>query len=88
MVQKESLYLNYTDHQVYSLDTVLSMQMVLNYIRQELYLFKGSWIEFATDINDIVMYAYIDRKKKTYQLQLYLRAIGYETVIKIFLEDI
>jgi len=39
--------------------------------------FKGSWIEFATDINS-VMYAYIDRKKKLPVTTL-LRAIGYET---------
>jgi DNA-directed RNA polymerase subunit beta len=39
--------------------------------------FKGSWIEFATDINN-VMYAYIDRKKKL-PLTTLLRAIGYET---------
>ncbi|KFD39435.1 DNA-directed RNA polymerase subunit beta [Schleiferia thermophila str. Yellowstone] len=38
--------------------------------------FKGSWIEFATDIND-VMYAYIDRKKKLPVTTL-LRAIGFE----------
>ena len=38
--------------------------------------FKGSWIEFATDTND-VMYAYIDRKKKLPVTTL-LRAIGYE----------
>ncbi|WP_185882811.1 DNA-directed RNA polymerase subunit beta [Blattabacterium cuenoti] len=38
--------------------------------------FKGSWIEFATDINNI-MYAYIDRKKKLPMTTL-LRAIGYE----------
>ena len=38
--------------------------------------FKGSWIEFATDINT-VMYAYIDRKKKLPVTTL-LRAIGYE----------
>ncbi len=38
--------------------------------------FKGSWIEFATDINNIV-YAYIDRKKKL-PLTTLLRAIGYE----------
>ena len=37
--------------------------------------FKGSWIEFATDINN-VMYAYIDRKKKLPVTTL-LRAIGY-----------
>ena len=39
--------------------------------------FKGSWIEFATDINNI-MYAYIDRKKKLPVTTLF-RAIGYET---------
>jgi DNA-directed RNA polymerase subunit beta len=39
--------------------------------------FKGSWIEFATDINN-VMYAYIDRKKK-FPVTTLLRAIGYET---------
>ncbi|MCI6671769.1 MAG: DNA-directed RNA polymerase subunit beta [Prevotella sp.] len=39
--------------------------------------FKGSWIEFATDINN-VMYAYIDRKKKL-PVTTMLRAIGYET---------
>ncbi len=47
--------------------------------------FKGSWIEFATDINN-VMYAYIDRKKKLPVTTL-LRAIGYETdkdILKIF----
>jgi len=37
--------------------------------------FKGSWIEFATDINN-VMYAYIDRKKK-FPVTTLLRAIGY-----------
>ena len=47
--------------------------------------FKGSWIEFATDINN-VMYAYIDRKKKLPVTTL-LRAIGYEgdkDVLEIF----
>ncbi|EJX01972.1 DNA-directed RNA polymerase, beta subunit [gut metagenome] len=47
--------------------------------------FKGSWIEFATDINS-VMYAYIDRKKKLPVTTL-LRAIGYETdkdILQIF----
>lgn len=47
--------------------------------------FKGSWIEFATDINN-VMYAYIDRKKKLPVTTL-LRAIGFETdkdIIDIF----
>jgi len=37
--------------------------------------FRGSWIEFATDINNI-MYAYIDRKKK-FPITTLLRAIGY-----------
>ncbi len=47
--------------------------------------FKGSWIEFATDINN-VMYAYIDRKKKLPVTTL-LRAIGFEKdkdILKIF----
>ena len=47
--------------------------------------FKGSWIEFATDINN-VMYAYIDRKKKLPVTTL-LRAIGFETdkdILEIF----
>ena len=47
--------------------------------------FKGSWIEFATDINN-VMYAYIDRKKKLPVTTL-LRAIGYNSdkdIIDIF----
>ncbi len=39
--------------------------------------FKGSWIEFATDINN-VMYAYIDRRKK-FPVTTLLRAIGYDT---------
>jgi DNA-directed RNA polymerase subunit beta len=47
--------------------------------------FKGSWIEFATDINN-VMFAYIDRKKKLPVTTL-LRAIGYESdkdILQIF----
>ena len=47
--------------------------------------FKGSWIEFATDINN-VMYAYIDRKKKLPVTTL-LRAIGFNSdkdIIDIF----
>ncbi len=47
--------------------------------------FKGSWMEFTTDINN-VMYAYIDRKKKLPVTTL-LRAIGYETdkdILNIF----
>ena len=47
--------------------------------------FKGSWIEFATDINN-VMYAYIDRKKKL-PVTTMLRAIGFESdkdILEIF----
>ena len=47
--------------------------------------FRGSWIEFATDINN-VMYAYIDRKKKLPVTTL-LRAIGFEAdrdILEIF----
>ena len=47
--------------------------------------FRGSWIEFATDINN-VMYAYIDRKKKLPVTTLF-RAIGYESdkdILEIF----
>ena len=47
--------------------------------------FKGSWIEFTTDINS-VMYAYIDRKKKLPVTTLF-RAIGYESdkdILEIF----
>ncbi len=47
--------------------------------------FKGAWIEFATDINN-VMYAYIDRKKKLPVTTL-LRAIGFGTdkdILEIF----
>ncbi|MBU6192488.1 MAG: DNA-directed RNA polymerase subunit beta [Bacteroidetes bacterium] len=47
--------------------------------------FKGSWIEFATDVNN-VMYAYIDRKKK-FPVTTLLRAIGYTSdkdILNIF----
>lgn len=47
--------------------------------------FKGSWIEFSSDINN-VMFAYIDRKKKL-PVTTMLRAIGYETdkdILQIF----
>ncbi len=47
--------------------------------------FKGSWIEFATDINS-VMYAYIDRKKK-FPVTTLLRAIGFQSdkeILEIF----
>jgi DNA-directed RNA polymerase subunit beta len=47
--------------------------------------FKGSWVEFATDVNNI-MYAYIDRKKK-FPVTTLLRAIGYSSdkdILEIF----
>ena len=47
--------------------------------------FKGAWMEFATDINN-VMYAYIDRKKK-FPVTTLLRAIGYDSdkdILNIF----
>jgi DNA-directed RNA polymerase subunit beta len=47
--------------------------------------FKGSWMEFTTDINN-VMYAYIDRKKKL-PITTLLRAVGFETdkdILEIF----
>jgi DNA-directed RNA polymerase subunit beta len=47
--------------------------------------FKGSWIEFATDVNN-VMYAYIDRKKK-FPVTTLFRAIGFESdkdILNIF----
>lgn len=44
--------------------------------------FKGSWVEFSTDINN-VLYAYIDRKKKV-PLTTLFRAIGYEKDKDIF----
>jgi DNA-directed RNA polymerase subunit beta len=47
--------------------------------------FKGAWMEFATDINN-VMYAYIDRKKK-FPVTTLLRAIGYDSdknILEIF----
>jgi len=47
--------------------------------------FKGAWMEFATDINN-VMYAYIDRKKK-FPVTTLLRAIGFDSdrdILKLF----
>ncbi len=47
--------------------------------------FRGSWIEFTTDIND-VMYVYIDRKKK-FPVTTFLRALGYSSdrdMLKLF----
>ncbi|MGC8859113.1 MAG: DNA-directed RNA polymerase subunit beta [Ignavibacteria bacterium] len=43
--------------------------------------YKGSWVEFTTDINDL-LYAYVDRKKKFYFSTL-LRALGYNNKIEI-----
>jgi len=47
--------------------------------------FRGSWVEFTTDVND-VMYVYIDRKKK-FPVTMLLRAIGFatnETILDLF----
>ncbi len=47
--------------------------------------FRGSWVEFTTDVNDM-MYVYIDRKKK-FPVTMLLRAIGYSTnedIINLF----
>ena len=47
--------------------------------------FRGSWVEFATDVNDM-MYVYIDRKKK-FPVTMLLRAIGYssnEDIVELF----
>jgi DNA-directed RNA polymerase subunit beta len=47
--------------------------------------FRGSWVEFTTDVND-VMFVYIDRKKK-FPVTMLLRAIGYSTdedIINLF----
>ncbi|MBN2425246.1 MAG: DNA-directed RNA polymerase subunit beta [Calditrichaceae bacterium] len=47
--------------------------------------FRGSWVEFTTDVND-VMYVYIDRKKK-FPVSMLLRAIGFssnEEIIQLF----
>ena len=43
--------------------------------------FKGSWVEFTTDINDL-LYAYVDRKKKFYFSTL-LRALGYNEKVQM-----
>jgi DNA-directed RNA polymerase subunit beta len=61
------------------------MQTVVSYTLPGVIPFRGSWIEFATDINN-VMYAYIDRKKKLPVTTL-LRAIGFEgdrDILEIF----
>lgn len=44
--------------------------------------FRGSWVEFTTDVND-VMYVYIDRKKK-FPVTMLLRAIGFSTNEEVF----
>ena len=44
--------------------------------------FRGSWVEFTTDVND-VMYVYIDRKKK-FPVTMLLRAIGFSSNDEIF----
>jgi DNA-directed RNA polymerase subunit beta len=47
--------------------------------------FRGSWVEFTTDVND-VMFVYIDRKKK-FPVTMLLRAIGFSTneeIVKLF----
>ncbi len=47
--------------------------------------FRGSWVEFTTDISN-VMYVYIDRKKK-FPVTTLLRALGYSTddeILKLF----
>jgi DNA-directed RNA polymerase subunit beta len=51
--------------------------MVLKLYSARVIPFKGSWMEFATDINN-VMYAYIDSKKK-FPVTTLFRAIGYES---------
>ena len=56
------LFRSYTVRQVFSLDKAIHANGTKLYSARVI-PFKGSWIEFATDIN-IVMYAYIDRKKK------------------------
>ena len=84
MEQNVLLFLNYTVLQVFSLVN-LSTPMAPNCIQHVVIPFKGSWIEFATDINS-VMYAYIDRKKKLPVTTLF-RAIGYERdkdILEIF----
>ena len=70
------LFLNFTVLQGYSSVKVYHANGTKLYSARVI-PFKGSWIEFATDINS-VMYAYIDRKKKLPVTTL-LRAIGFET---------
>ena len=70
------LCLSYTVRRVYSL-VKPTIPTVLSLYSARIIPFKGSWIEFATDVNN-VMYAYIDRKKK-FPVTTLLRAIGYET---------
>jgi DNA-directed RNA polymerase subunit beta len=84
MVQSASLFLNCTVLQVCSSVQSLHANGTKLYSAR-IIPFKGSWIEFATDINN-VMYAYIDRKKKLPVTTL-LRAIGFESdkdILEIF----
>jgi DNA-directed RNA polymerase subunit beta len=75
MVQNELLFLNYTVHRVCFLDKA-SHPNGTKLFSARVIPFKGAWMEFATDINN-VMYAYIDRKKK-FPVTTLLRAIGYD----------
>ena len=87
MVLKELLYLSYIDLLVYFLHRSKHTNGTKLYVLSKNVIpFRGSWIEFATDVNN-VMYAYIDRKKK-FPITTLLRAIGYETdkdILEIFL---
>ncbi len=77
------LFLSCTVLRAYSLDRAHANGTKLYSAR--IIPFKGSWIEFATDINN-VMYAYIDRKKKLPVTTL-LRAVGFENdkdILEIF----
>ena len=80
MVLNVLLFLNYTVHQGVFFGQSFHANGTKLYSARVI-PFKGSWIEFATDINT-VMYAYIDRKKKLPVTTLF-RAIGLR-VIKIF----
>jgi DNA-directed RNA polymerase subunit beta len=75
MVLNVLLYRNFTALLAYFSDKALHANGTKLYSAR-IIPFKGSWMEFATDINN-VMYAYIDRKKKLPVTTL-LRAIGYE----------
>jgi DNA-directed RNA polymerase subunit beta len=63
----------------------LSPERNKNFLCKSNSVSKDAWMEFATDINN-VMYAYIDRKKK-FPVTTLLRAIGIETdkdILKLF----